>query len=203
MATARRILLLLSLLLTASCIESTNPISDPAKSTPDKNLVGAWRAKSDNGDLIFVHFGHPQGKLGEHFLYTLQLNHDKDRGLSTKGSEWRLVFISKIGKQTYFNTVVMTPEAIKNLEAGGWKPGKDTKFDIFRYELSGNTLKLLVPEQDVLKKAITEKRLKGEDQKLGGVKLTDSPENLANWLEKESKTLFPTTKNALVFARVK
>ncbi len=203
MAMASRILLLVSLLLTASCIESTNPLSDPAKSIPDTHLVGAWRAKSENGDLVYVHFGHPQGKLGEHFLYTMQLNHDKDRGLSTKGTEWRLVFISKVGKQTFFNTVIMTPEAINKVESTGWKPGPDTKFDLFRYELSGNTMKVLVPEQEVIRKAITEKRLRGEDQKLGGVKITDSSENLAKFMEREAKNLFPASKVPLVFTRVR
>lgn len=203
MATARCIPLLLSLLLTASCIESSNPISDPAKSIPDKKLIGAWQAKSENGDLSFVHFGLPQGKLGEHFVYSMQINHDKDHGLSTKGNEWRLVFISKLGKHSYFNSVVMTPEEIKNFEAGGWKPRKETKFDIFRYELSGNTMKLLVPDQDALKKAVAEKKLKAESQQFGQVRITDTSENLAKFLESEAKVLFPSSKAPMVFTRIK
>lgn len=198
----RRILLLLCLLLTASCIESQNPVSDPNKALPEKKLIGLWKAQNENGEIIFVHFGLPQGKLGEHYVYSMQVNHDRDRGLWSKGTEWRLIFSSNLGKQTYLNTVQMTPETIHNLESAGWRPAPETKYDIFRYELSGNTLKILVPDQGVLKQAVEQKKLKGEVQKLGGVRLMDSTENLAKFLANE-KTLYSSNSKPMVFTRVK
>ena len=199
----RRVLLSLSLFLIASCIESSNPVTDPALSTVDKNLVGVWKAKSDNGDVIYLHLGLPQGKLAEHFLQAMQVNHDAGHGLSNRGTDWRLVFISKLGSLRYFNSVVLKPEEIRSLETTGWKPTPDTKYDIFRYDFSGNTMKVYVPEQNVLKKAIASHALRGEDQKLGGVKITDSSANLARFLEKENKNLFPTSKPPMIFNRVK
>lgn len=51
-------------LLVAGCDDSTNPLSNPDKSSPDEQLIGTWRQKNETNPSYY-HVGRLGGEAPE------------------------------------------------------------------------------------------------------------------------------------------
>lgn len=175
------ILLISSLILTACVPESENPISDPAKATVDKRLLGVWAGKmSGEKEDQYIHFVEAENSITEVVL----VSHQKKRG---PGVSFYKMYPTTIGKNQYMNVKssvpddLKSPEQVKKLESHG--------YFFTRYRISEKgILKIWIMMDEEVSEAVKNGQLKGKIAKGDGdVTITDTRENIIKFIEADHK----------------
>ncbi len=86
-------------LLLSSCGDSENPLSDPLKAKPDKQLAGIWRRTDDSNGVEYYHVGRAGGKLPPGIMRAVGVVHNKDGTINPP--EEMLLFSTTIGEKHF------------------------------------------------------------------------------------------------------
>ncbi|MCW8129930.1 MAG: hypothetical protein KIS92_06205 [Planctomycetota bacterium] len=153
---------------------SANPITDPKASKRDQRLEGAWIFQSDDKKTI-MHFTLRK----EHEFRILVANNKGDAGDAVYDAS-----SSEAGNRRFLNV------RIRKVDEAGVRTVGDGHVLVW-YEVSDEgVLKLRLSKSDGFAKAIDGEKLKGEvtrdKKKVLGVKVTDSSQNLAEYLAKSN-----------------
>ena len=187
-----RCLLLGLALLSAGCvIHSEAPLSDPDKATPNDKLLGEWVSPSKDDPYTLTvtkaPAGCPPGVMT----------------LSFPGN-YVLFFSSDIKGKTYVNLCggwVSSPEKLPT-----WAKARQGPFGIVKYAVEDDSVVLWSHDEPFLQDLVRRGKLKGTIQDTGGkyswptALLKESTANLAQFVLREDKKLFPTQGK---FKRVK
>ncbi len=176
------ILLLLALFLPACVPESESPISDPAKATVDKRLLGVWAGKMiGEKEDQYIHFVEAENSITEVVLVT----HQKKRG---PGVSFYEMYPTVIGKKQYMNVKssvhddLKTPEQVKEMESHG--------YFFTRYQITKKgILKIWIMMDEEVREAVKKGQLKGKIARggEGDVTITDTRENIIKYIEADHK----------------
>jgi hypothetical protein len=182
-----------------SCIQSTNPLSDPDQSVADSALYGVWVAPtSDGGTQVMV-----VGQLAE-----LSSRKDVPRGImrQTTSSISKDGFVGAPGQQVFFTSTVGRDTYLNMFGAGvldanvykTWSKGNISQYQLLRYRVSGDKLELWDGDEHALGAAIDKGLILGtvthdkdNPTQVTGANLTDTTDNMVRF--------FAGTGGALVF----
>jgi hypothetical protein len=153
------VLLGLCFLGMTSCIDSENPLSDPAKATPATELSGVWRVQQDGGTR-FYHVGLAGEKFPSGLMRMAILDHTKDGVLSVIDGNFFL-FTTTLGDRHFVNITLLEPDQLAEVAKNGWKPEMFKGYWIYEYRLRGDKIRLLAMDQEQKKKLIESKKLQG------------------------------------------
>ncbi|MEO8752724.1 MAG: hypothetical protein ABI624_08595 [Casimicrobiaceae bacterium] len=167
----------------AGCkVDSINPISPIDGAQPDKALYGVWRYKAD-GDLSYVHIGPEFSLAGSDSAASgkgtkiIIVDH-KRNGIT---DESYVAHTSRIGNERYLNVV--------QVEAG-----KPAGYIFVRYVLlDKNTVRFATVNEEVLKAAIKDGRIKGTTRGEGlasETAITADSAAIENYLRQDGGKLF-------------
>ena len=202
----RRFFLLATLsvvgLLAVGCDDSKHPLSDPNNSKPDARLAGVWRARGNDGEVTYYHFGRPGDKLPESVMRLVEVKHSKEGKIPPTGEF--LIFPTTLGNSAYLNLTDGKEEQIKRIEENGWKPESMDSFILFKYKIEGDTLLAWGMDGEAKKRAIESKKIQGTIEKQDSgekVRFTDTTENLARFVAGAGDSLW--SKDVLRLERVK
>jgi len=178
----KTLILVLGLLcaVCASCVDSDNPLSDPKQAAVDQGLLGVWRAREKEGDVVYYHVGKAGDKFPEGVLRVRTVVHDKNGELDRPNGDDTIMFTTTMGKNHYVNVTVIDAEAVKAL-GDKWDPAKADGYFIYKYEIDGDKLSVATIDSDQKKAAIKAGKLKGEGEG-DNPRFTDSTENLARFI---------------------
>lgn len=176
-------------LLIAGCDDSTVPLSDPAKASPDERLTGVWQ-KSDSGTTTYYLVGHLGGKAPEAVMRVVSITKFEDGRLGEPNQF--LLFPTDIAGKSYLNVGLVTQEQLATIQETGWKPDLVDSYFLLRYRVEGNTVLAWVMEPEAKQKAIEAGQIKGEIKEDGGkrIRFTDTAENVAQLVADMGDTLF-------------
>ena len=104
---------LICLLLAAGCDDSKNPLSDPVKSTPDKQLIGVWRHQED-GSTTYYLVGSLGGKSLESVMRVVIVTHEKSGELQKP--EQAGLFPTVIDGTSYLNLARAKQEQLAKIQ---------------------------------------------------------------------------------------
>ena len=182
--------------LLASGCDSKNPLSDPLKSKADERLVGIWQGRGDDGGVFddgewFYHVGHAGDNFPACMMRVVMIQHQKG-GVEPPGE--LLMFPSVLGRKTYLNIVVgLDNKLVKSLDEKGWKAADVDSYQLYKYQLDGDTLVLYGMDNGAKKKAINSGKIKGTEGN-GSYRLTDTTENLARFIAEAGDDLWNMRK---------
>jgi hypothetical protein len=190
-------------LLVTGCDDSKNPLSDPQTSKADERLVGVWRGRNEDGDLIYYHVGRVSDKLPQGVMWAVCVKH-KDGRVEPPG-QW-LIFPTTLGGKTYLSVTEGTEQRVKLWEEKGWQPKADDYYFVLKYQIDGGKLSLWQMDRDAKERAIKGGKIKGvverkKNQFVGRIAFTDTTENVARFVAGAGDGLFP--KEWLRLERVK
>jgi hypothetical protein len=173
-------------------VESRRPLSDPQKAEIDSLPVGTWRA-TINSNQYYLHAG-TGNVVGKSDWMELVLVHP-----GIKPSFYlhhKIGFVSVIGGQSYFNVANLS---VLVTQIRGSKPEELAaaveRYDILKYEVSGDTMTVWAADQKFVKAAIEAGKIKGT-----GATIDDSTENLARFIASSPPALWG---NKFTYTRVK
>jgi hypothetical protein len=199
----------------ASCIDSTNPLSNPKEAKVDKELVGVWQNMSENGDVGYLHVGRVGGaKLPDGILRLITAGHNRNGTLGSPGE--LLAFTSVLGKNRFLNILLIDNKdeddadakdgddgnGLRKLEKSGWKPSLIKGYLILKYEVQGDSVVFWTADQKVKRRWIEEKKIAGTVDK-NVAYFTGTTEKLASLMsDPKNADLFSET-SAMKYKRVK
>ena len=178
---------LFTCLLVAGCDDSTAPLSDASKATPDKRLIGLWQHKHQNG-VTYYHVGYLGGKAPEGMMRVVTVSHPNNGELQ-KPQQF-LAFASDLGGDSYLNMAVVTQEQLASILEDGWKAGLLESYILLRYRVDGDALLVWAMNNKAKSEAIEGGRIKGEIKDATFVRFTDTTENLAQFVVAAGDELF-------------
>ncbi|HEY1188193.1 MAG TPA: hypothetical protein VGE74_11080 [Gemmata sp.] len=200
------------------CVKSSNPFSDPARSAPDKNMIGLWKevGKKD-ASLVAVGLDWrarvrnqeswkkrlrdvPPGLM---VMRNVEWNEEQELEPLFRSSTKQSFFPSVIGSETYLNA--LQGEFDKDI----WSPTKITGYRVIRYRVTGDTLELWTGSEEGVAAAVESGGVRGavtrdpKDKRLQSAELTDTTQNLAKYIVAGGgKVLFPD-RTKKTYQRVK
>ncbi len=160
-------------LVLASCVTSKNPLSDEKTSSVDRHLIGTWHQQETDGSPYSMTIGRKPAT--SNVMEWVSLSHNKRQEVQVKRHD---VF-AKPGRTKYISIT---------LEADNHLIGKYTSPD-------ANTFELHLLDKWVVGKAVEDGKLKGvarrnNDGEYTTVSLSDPPEKIIEYLEKNADTCF-------------
>jgi hypothetical protein len=168
----------------AGCIpESVNPIAPASQSFVDSRLEGVWVTHNDGGkDHTYYHFQHRRSEGQDkkatvsNWLDIVGIGHNRKGSLEHNAYA---ALPARIGKHKYLSYAI---------EDGHGKKNASAKYCFARYEFSlRGRLKIYLADNDAFVEAVRSGQLRGK-VKTGkdgsSVKITDSSENIAAFVEK-------------------
>jgi hypothetical protein len=164
------------ILALTSCIDSENPLSDPAQAKPAKELAGVWRIRQDDG-IRYYHVGLAGEKFPAGLMQMTIIDHRKDGRMTVEENAFFL-FATTLGERHFVNVTALEPEQLAEVAKSGWKPETFKGYWIYEYQLKGDKIRLLGMDQEQKKTLLESKKLKGvikNDQ----VSFQESTENMA------------------------
>ena len=193
---AARFLCVASLVLCLpSCIESTNPLSDPKDAMPDAALFGFWRGSKENEVLIIGRAAELKDRedIPGGIMRLIKQGISDENFVGGAGSSF--CFVTHLGKASYLNIMSAPDQNWDNLE-------KDN-FWLVKYEVSGDKLTIWwMGDKDAAAKVIDAGTLRGtvkrddDDKKVSSIKFTDTTANLAKYFEKNGASFYPEANKA-------
>jgi hypothetical protein len=202
-----RLLILLSVLPLASCVQLSGPLSDPDKAKPDRELLGVWR-NSDNApgySFLFV------GSSGDRhqppgIVEVIQVESNRHDNIMAR--QPLLFFTTAIGKSKYANIkyadfVPAADRAKLPTRAKRYANG----YALIKYQVEQDRLSVWLPDSEEAVALVQTGKLKGSVEDGGLLKLKlatidDSP-GLSRFLgDGGDKVLFPD-KHKSTFTRVR
>jgi len=187
----------------SGCDDSKSPLSSPEQSEADGRLVGAWREVRDKG-TVFYHVGQLGGKSPEAVMRVILVS-TSDAG-ELQSPAQTVAFPSSIGKARYLNVAAMDPKDIEPLRTEQWESGEIGSYFLMKYEVNreGDEIRLWGMKDSAKRKAIEAGRIQGhikQPGESGTTRLTDTSENIAQWVAAEGDRLF--AEKPLILERVK
>lgn len=171
---------LIPLLFLAACIpQSLNPLTPPGKEIADPAILGTW-SWQEKDETIYLHMGIDKKNGG---FKAVLVDHQVDGKIEISEFSGHT---SRLGNNTYLNLKWLKPE--DNLR----------DYLILKYVVTGNRFSFDMMDNDVIKNAIAERKLKGsihESKWLTTVRLTDTSDQLADFVIKNDKLLFKDMKS--------
>lgn len=187
------------LMLLAACCPDTSvqPLSAVEQAKYDKRLEGTWINKSDDSEITYFHVGKADANLTQGITVGLRKDGKLEHTVFT-------FFPTIIDNQQYLN--VKANELFKDL------PPEKSGYIIVRYKFRGNDIvSIYCMDNNIFAQAITAGQLKGKlffekkfcfkeghnvptegKKKIDCVHLTDSSENILNFIKNNSPdVLFP------------
>ena len=165
--------------LLSGCIPySDNPLTAPDTQGLDSAILGTWFF-NEEGETVFLHIGIDEKAKG---LRVIMVEFAKDG--EVKASEL-IGHTSRLEKYTYMNLRWDQPA---DPEAG---------YLFVKYQVAGGRIGLGLLRSEAVEKAIREVLIKGiidETQKSKSAQLTDSSEQLREFVEKHDAALFEELK---------
>jgi hypothetical protein len=171
-------LALLAAVLSGCIPYSEQPLTVPSSESLDSGILGTW-VVYDDGETVFLHIG-TSGTPKR--LRLAMIEFDEDSGMKT--TEWS-GHTSRVGGRNYLNLQ--------------WAESTETQkgYLFVKYEIIDEKLGIALIRTPVVEKAIQAGDLKGEikeGQWTTTVRLTDTPERLRAFVERNDKTLFEDMK---------
>jgi len=196
------IILMPFLMFISSCfcpLTSVHPLSDPQNAKYDDRIQGAWQFASQDGELVFLHFGKEKDNKTQ--MISIEHKNNGEMELSTFS-----VFPTITNGQNYLNFNIQELFKEFNEDVSG--------YIFMKYELlDAATLDLSYINEEPIIKAIKSGKLKGEityektatlegdeektlkqnrERTIECVKITDSPDNIIAYFQSvDPKKLFP------------
>ena len=192
---------LICLLLAAGCEDSKHPLSDPAKSSPDKHLIGVWQHQND-GSTTYYLVGILGGKAPESMMRVVIVTQEKSGELQKPAQA--VLFPTTIDGTGYLNLVAAKQEELAKIQERGWQPDLLDAYFILKYRLGEGVLLVWPMDNEANKKAVEAGKITGETKKFNGgefMKFADTTQNLAQFVAASKDELF--AKEPLRFERVK
>ena len=188
------ILGLLCLVFT-SCVDSDNPLSDPKQATFDPGLLGVWRGREKDGDVVYYHVGKAGDKFPVGMLRVKTVTHDKNGELPRTDNGDTLVFTTVLGKNHYVNITGMDVEKIKSMGDSKWEPAMADGYFIYKYEITGDKMSVACMDPKQKEAVIKAGKIKGTSEG-DNPRFTDTTENLVRFLASpDADKLFFTKDN--------
>jgi hypothetical protein len=188
------ILGLLCLVFT-SCVDSDNPLSDPKQSAVDPGLVGVWRGREKDGDVVYYHVGQAGGKFPAGMLRVKIITHNKNGELPRPDADDTLAFTTVLGKNHYVNVTCLDADKIKSMGDSKWEPAMADGYFIYKYEITGDKLALAGMDSKQKAAAVKAGKLKGTSEG-DNLRFTDTTENLVRFLASgDAEKLFFTKEH--------
>jgi hypothetical protein len=159
-----------------SCIDSENPLSEPEKAAPAKELSGVWRERQDEGSRYY-HVGLAGEKFPPGMLRMIMVDHRKDGALEANPDTFFL-FATALGERHFVNVSALEPEQLREVEKTGWKPDTFKGYWIYEYQIQGNKIRLTRMNDEAKRALIESKKLKGAVNS-DGASFKESTEKLA------------------------
>src|SRR6266540_168165 len=173
-------------------VESRRPLSDPQNAKIENRAVGTWRATISTNQY-YLHAG-TGNIVGKSDWMELVLVHPGAKPLFYL--HHKIGFVSVIGGQNYFNVANLS---VLPTQLRGSKPEELAaaveRYDILKYEVSGDTMTIWAADQKFVKAAIEADKIKGH-----GATIDDSTENLIRFIESSPPALWG---NKFTYTRVK
>ena len=183
-------LLLGASLLIAGCDDSTVPLSDASKASPDKQLVGLWKHDHQNG-VTYYHVGRLGNNAPEGVMRVVIVSHQNDAELQQPSQ--LLAFRSDINGKSYLNLAGATQEQLASIRENGWQADMLDSYILVKYRVEDDGLLLWAMNKEAKKKAIQDGKIKGEIKEGDGgtrIRFTDTTENLAKFVAAAGDGLF-------------
>ena len=167
----------------ASCVESRHPLSDEKTSKIDERLIGTWQMVSDSSVW--------KAKRSADTKNALELE-ITDANATSRA----LLFTTTLKSKNYASTKDLGKDAQKDCKE---------RYDIYQYRfLDNDTIEGRNMDVDVVRKAITDKKLVGELDTDKKPTITDSADGIARYLEANADACFPARDDdVLKFKRIK
>jgi hypothetical protein len=154
-------------LLFTSCDASIHPLSSPEDAKADHQLDGKWIFKDVHGDIQYQ-FIPVGGKLPDCIMESVETFKAKDEATTStekqdnqKEKKHRLFFPTQIGDRHFLNSFEVSEKSFKQLKERGWKPYLIEGYEIYLYKVQNDQLTLFFIEDDSVKNAIKEGKIKG------------------------------------------
>ncbi len=207
-----RLVLAVGLAWLAGCVESEQPLSEPAASRMDDRLFGLWQRRDPDGAIEYLHIGgeyraplaanrsQPEPGLMQ---YT-SVRHEPNNRAAEAPSGARF-FVTRIGDEDFGNWVFPQEEKDR---------GKPVHFAFYKYRVTPDKHDVWDMDRDVTASAIESGKLKGvvrrktrvnaaDPLEYDELRITDTSENIAKFLaDGGAKTCFPEKGHA-TYERVK
>ncbi len=163
-------------------VESKRPLSDPNQASIDDRVVGTWQAVIREKQY-YLHAG-TGNIVGQSNWMELVLVNPGDK--PTFYLHHKVGFPCKVGDMDFF-TVANVSVLIAQLRGSKTEEliSSVERYDILRYEVTGDTLDVWPADQKAVRAAIEAGEIKGTD-----ATIDDTPENLARFLEASAAKLF-------------
>ena len=206
---------LFACLLITGCGDSTAPLSDASKASPDKRLIGVWQHRHQNG-VTYYHVGRLGGKAPEGLMRVAIVSHPNSGELQEPHQ--LLAFRSDVGGHSYLNIAGVTQEQVGSLKDGWsadlldsyilagatqeqlrsiskqpwWTPDMAESYTVLRYRVDGDVLLVWAMNNKAKRKAIEGGKIKGEIKEDGRTRtrFTDTTQNLAQFVATAGNVLF-------------
>jgi hypothetical protein len=185
----RLLLALTASLFLTGCVDSKNPLSDPAASKPDAWLIGVWRSEGENGDITYCHIGRAGENLPDSLMWAVRVTHKDGKVLPRQES---LIFPTVLGNKTYLNVVAVSAKKLKRLDEEGWKRQTLGTYLLLRYQVQGDKLLVWLIDDDAKKRAIEEGKIKSVSEDEKPATFTATTENLARFIAEAADSMFST-----------
>lgn len=163
-------------------VESSCPLSDPHQATIDERTVGTWRAVIKE-KTYYLHVG-TGNVVGQSNWMELVLVNPGEK--PTFYLHHKIGFPCTVGENSFFNIANLS---VLVSQLRGTKTedlmSSVARWDIFKYEVTDEYLDVLAPEQNIVRAAIKEGKIKGTD-----ASVDDTVENLIQFIESSAPKLF-------------
>jgi hypothetical protein len=188
-------------MLAMGCDDSKNPLSSPADSSPDKQLIGIWQHDGGTNTTYYL-VGYLGGEALKNVMRVVIATREKDGKLQQP--EQGMLFPTALEGTSYLNLAAADQNQLAKVQDKGWQSNLFESYFILKYRVEGDVLLVWPIEPDTKKKAIKAGTIKGEIKNANGgrsVRFTDTTENLARFVAESEDELF--AKEPLRFQRVK
>lgn len=200
----------------SGCVLSENPLSDPARTVVDEDLCGAW-ARTQNGRIDqYAIVGRPDGGKLPPGAMTLQLFDVDENKTTTTAPSVFVFFISKLGKNEYWNLLVHPDPSdrgsvapLENVDFSKWLQKAEHRFLFCRAVRTKEEITLLEMDSEAVAKAVNEGKLRGRvsrnPKKIPelSVHLTESTANLEKLFGSDAATEFFAKDSSRTYKKLK
>ncbi len=143
-----------------SCAVTKNPLSDRKEAKLDSRLIGVWLGKDIAGGDRYYHVGRVGGKLPEGMIKLIGATSDPNKGLE-KDESTLFFFSTTIKGSTYLNLASAKNDQFLELKENGWKPTMIGGYNIFKYTLDKDVLKIRPMDLVAVTQAVRDGKIKG------------------------------------------
>jgi hypothetical protein len=178
---------LFACLLITGCDESTAPLSDASKATPDERLIGLWQHRHKDC-VTYYHVWRLGGKTPEGVMRVMVVGHPNNGAFRVPHQF--LAFRSDVGGHSFLNCAFVTEEQLDSIRKEGWKAEVLECYIFLKYRVEDDTLLLWMMDHKAKKKAIQDGKIKSRRCGVGIIRFTDTTENLAQFVAAAGDELY-------------